>query len=94
MYVGVPVVIGAKGVERIVEVKLDIDEKAMFKKSVKEVQGLVALTAKLQAAAAKAASTSPAANKAAPAKKKNSPRKAVPAAKKAAPIKKKAAAKK
>ena len=85
MYVGVPVVIGAKGVERIVEVKLDAAEKAMFKKSVKEVQGLINLTAKLQAAAAKAAKA-PAAKKAAPAAKKAA------SAKKAAP--KKAAAKK
>ena len=95
MYVGVPVVIGAKGVERIVEVKLDAAEKAMFKKSVKEVQGLINLTAKLQAAAAKAAKAAkaPAAKKAAPAAKK-----AAPAAKKAASAKKatpkKAAAKK
>ena len=95
MYVGVPVVIGAKGVERIVEVKLDAVEKAMFKKSVKEVQGLINLTAKLQAAAAKAAKAAkaPAAKKAAPAAKK-----AAPAAKKAASAKKatpkKAAAKK
>ncbi len=41
LYVGVPVVIGAKGVERIVEVKLDKAEKAMFEKSVASVQGLV-----------------------------------------------------
>ena len=85
MYVGVPVVIGAKGVERIVEVKLDAAEKAMFKKSVKEVQGLINLTAKLQAAAAKA-------------EKASAPKKVAPAAKKAAFAKKaapkKAAAKK
>jgi len=41
MYVGVPVVIGAGGVERIVEVALDDAEKAMFAKSVASVQGLV-----------------------------------------------------
>ncbi len=41
LYIGVPVVIGAKGVERIVEVKLDKAEKAMFEKSVASVQGLV-----------------------------------------------------
>jgi malate dehydrogenase len=41
MYVGVPVVIGANGVERIVEVKLDAAEKEMFATSVKSVQTLV-----------------------------------------------------
>ena len=41
MYVGVPIVIGAKGVERIVEVSFTGDEKAMFEKSVASVQGLV-----------------------------------------------------
>ncbi|HTN95351.1 MAG TPA: malate dehydrogenase [Nordella sp.] len=40
-YVGVPVVIGANGVERIVEIKLDSDEKAAFKKSVDAVKGLM-----------------------------------------------------
>lgn len=42
LYVGVPVVIGAKGVERIVEVKLDAKERLGFKKSVKAVEGLLA----------------------------------------------------
>ena len=41
MYVGVPCVIGAKGVERIVEVAFDAAEKAMFAKSVASVNGLV-----------------------------------------------------
>ena len=41
MYVGVPVVIGANGVELIVEVKLDAAEKEMFATSVKSVQTLV-----------------------------------------------------
>ena len=41
IYVGVPVVIGANGVERIVEVSLDAAEKAMFEKSVASVQTLV-----------------------------------------------------
>jgi malate dehydrogenase len=93
MYVGVPVIIGAKGVERIVEVKLDAAEKAMFKKSVKEVRGLVALTARLQGAAAKS-TAAPSAKKVAPAKKKASTKKAPPAKKKAAPIKEKATVKK
>ncbi len=41
LYVGVPVVIGANGIERIVEVKLDGDEKTAFKKSVDAVKGLM-----------------------------------------------------
>ena len=41
MYVGVPVVIGAGGVERVVEIALDDAEKAMFAKSVASVQALV-----------------------------------------------------
>ena len=41
MYVGVPVVIGAKGVERIIEVKLDSKEKAGFNKSVRAVKSLI-----------------------------------------------------
>ncbi|ACK51427.1 malate dehydrogenase, NAD-dependent [Methylocella silvestris BL2] len=41
LYVGVPVVIGANGVEKIVEVTLDESEKAMFAKSVESVRGLV-----------------------------------------------------
>jgi len=41
MYVGVPTVIGAGGIERIVEVKLSKDEQAGFTKSVDAVKGLV-----------------------------------------------------
>src|SRR3954454_24072656 len=41
MFVGVPIVIGANGVERIVEVSFSGDEKAMFDKSVASVRGLV-----------------------------------------------------
>ena len=41
-YVGVPVVIGEHGVERIVEVTLNADEKAGFQKSVDAVHGLMA----------------------------------------------------
>ena len=40
MYVGVPVVIGAGGVERIIEIDLNKAEKEMFDKSVAAVQGL------------------------------------------------------
>jgi malate dehydrogenase len=42
LYVGVPAVIGAGGVERIVEFPMDEAEKAMFAKSVESVQGLLA----------------------------------------------------
>jgi malate dehydrogenase len=41
LYVGVPVVIGANGAEKIVEVELDEAEKAMFANSVASVRGLV-----------------------------------------------------
>ena len=41
LYVGVPVVIGAGGAERIVEFETNDEEKAMFKKSVESVQGLM-----------------------------------------------------
>jgi len=41
LYVGVPVVIGAKGVERIVELELSKSEKNMLAKSVGAVSGLV-----------------------------------------------------
>jgi len=42
LYVGVPVVIGARGVERIVEIPLDAEERAMFDKSVAAVRNLCA----------------------------------------------------
>jgi malate dehydrogenase len=41
LYVGVPVIIGARGVEKIVEIELDATEQAMFEKSVASVQSLV-----------------------------------------------------
>ncbi|MGE0736161.1 MAG: malate dehydrogenase [Alphaproteobacteria bacterium] len=47
IYVGVPCVIGAGGVERVVEISLTADEKAMFNKSVDSVKGLIELTKKL-----------------------------------------------
>ncbi|KPP87441.1 MAG: malate dehydrogenase, NAD-dependent [Rhodobacteraceae bacterium HLUCCO07] len=40
-YVGVPTVIGAGGVERVIDIKLTKDEQAMFDKSVDAVKGLV-----------------------------------------------------
>jgi len=41
LYVGVPTVIGAKGVERIVEIQLNGAERVMFEKSVEAVSSLV-----------------------------------------------------
>jgi malate dehydrogenase len=41
LFIGVPIVIGANGVERIVEIKLNAEERAMFDKSVASVRGLV-----------------------------------------------------
>jgi malate dehydrogenase len=51
LYVGVPAVIGAKGVERIVEISLNAEEKTMFEKSVASVRNLVKVARKLQVAA-------------------------------------------
>ncbi len=42
LYVGVPTVLGANGVEKIIEISLTRDEQAMFDKSVDAVRGLVA----------------------------------------------------
>ena len=41
LYVGVPCVIGANGVERIVEIDLNSAERQMFMKSVESVKGLI-----------------------------------------------------
>ena len=41
LYVGVPVIIGSGGVERIVEIDLNATERGMFMKSVESVKGLV-----------------------------------------------------
>ncbi len=40
-YVGVPTVIGAGGIEKVIEIKMNKDEQAMFDKSVESVKGLV-----------------------------------------------------
>ena len=47
LYVGVPAVIGEKGVERIVELELTIDEKAQLAKSADSVKGLIDACKKL-----------------------------------------------
>ena len=40
LYAGVPVIIGSGGVEKVVQLKLDKDEKKNFEKSIKSVQDL------------------------------------------------------
>ncbi|HVX16086.1 MAG TPA: malate dehydrogenase [Pirellulales bacterium] len=46
-FVGVPVILGGRGVERVVEIELTPDEKSAFEKSVAAVKELVAAMAKL-----------------------------------------------
>lgn len=46
-YVGVPIVLGASGVEKIIELKLNAEEQVAFAKSVDAVKQLVAVMAKL-----------------------------------------------
>jgi malate dehydrogenase len=48
-YVGVPVILGAKGVEKVVVLDLDPQEKAAFEKSVSSVKDLVRATTDLMA---------------------------------------------
>ncbi|MBM3644344.1 MAG: malate dehydrogenase [Alphaproteobacteria bacterium] len=50
LYIGVPVIVGAGGVEKIVEVSFTAEEKAMFDKSVDAVRSLVDATRKIVAA--------------------------------------------
>jgi malate dehydrogenase len=89
LYVGVPVVLGGKGVERIVEISLNKSEAAMFKKSVDNVRALNKLVAKMESDAKKKA---PAKKPAAAAKKPAAAKKRSAAAKKPAAAKKSAAA--
>jgi len=53
LYVGVPVVLGAKGVERVVELSLESGERAAFDKSVTAVRGLCEVGKRLLAEGAK-----------------------------------------
>jgi len=48
LYVGVPVIIGAGGVERIVEIDLNAEEQAMFDNSVEAVKALNDVVAGLE----------------------------------------------
>ena len=50
LYVGVPIVLGADGCERILEVKFNDDERAMFENSVDAVRDLMAACVKLEPA--------------------------------------------
>lgn len=50
-YVGVPVVLGSAGIEKIIELKLTDSEKAAFQKSVDAVKSLVATMGQLLASA-------------------------------------------
>jgi len=52
LYVGVPTVIGAGGAERIVEIDLDRNERAMFDKSVEAVRSLCEACTRIQPALA------------------------------------------
>jgi malate dehydrogenase len=51
-YVGVCAIIGAGGVEKVIELALDDHEKAMFSKSVASVQGLISACKKISPALA------------------------------------------
>lgn len=68
MYVGVPTIIGGGGVEKIIEIKMNADEKKMFNHSVAAVRGLVNVT-KTMLKPAKKASAGKTSAKKAPAKK-------------------------
>ena len=47
LYVGVPVIIGKNGVEKVIKLKLSLSEKKQFKKSVTAVRKLTSLASKL-----------------------------------------------
>jgi malate dehydrogenase len=42
LFIGVPIILGAKGVEKIVELKLSADETAALQKSGKDVADMIA----------------------------------------------------
>ena len=60
IYVGVPAVIGANGVERVVELQLNANEKKMLQSSVDSVKGLVEACKRLEKEAAKGGKKAPA----------------------------------
>ena len=48
LYLGVPVIIGSKGVEKVLEIKLNSSERKMFNNSVKSVRKLVDVVKKIK----------------------------------------------
>ncbi|MBK20107.1 MAG: malate dehydrogenase [Rhodospirillaceae bacterium] len=70
LYVGVPVVIGAKGIERIIQIDLNATEKKAFKASVAAVRTLVNVVKRMQKKAKKSPARKKAARKKSAAKKK------------------------
>jgi malate dehydrogenase len=47
LYIGVPVIIGGEGIEKVVEIELSADEKKMLEASANAVRELIAAAAKL-----------------------------------------------
>jgi malate dehydrogenase len=43
LYVGVPVIMGAGGVEKVIEIQLNADEKKQLEKSVENVKSIVSI---------------------------------------------------
>ena len=58
LYIGVPIILGAGGVERIIEIELNKSEKAMFDASVASVRGLVDVVKRMRKGDQKAAKPS------------------------------------
>ena len=48
LFVGVPAIIGKGGIEKVVEIKLNTEEKEMFEKSVEAVRQLNSIAAKME----------------------------------------------
>ena len=48
MFVGVPAIIGKGGIEKVVEIQLNEEEKEMFDKSVESVRQLNAIASKME----------------------------------------------
>ena len=59
LYVGVPIILGAGGVERIIEIEMNKTEKAMFDASVAAVRGLVDVVKRMRKSAPKGTKPSP-----------------------------------
>ena len=49
LYAGVPVIIGASGVEKVIELKLSNEEKESFRQSIKAVEDLFSAAKKIDA---------------------------------------------